>query len=228
MKLNNLQRWVIGLSTLILFVAASAWFMGLSKGWKRDIQSQPLSEKSVSTDVQSPELIALQNELKALKEQVKNQQSLLNTLTGAQPSVTAKPDAQQANNLNDPISHTTRADVDASQRQQQDRINALENDFQQQSANLKWSATASNIIQDAFENRGKANDKGFSRGTIKSVECRTSMCRVEINQSDHNAYQKLLEDFPREVAAKAKLPRMITQPTQNPDGTIDTLVFLSQ
>jgi hypothetical protein len=81
--------------------------------------------------------------------------------------------------------------------------------------------------EQAFATRSEtAGGNEFAGSEMKSVDCRATLCRLQVTHTDTGTLKRFVEDFPSSVGSG--LPRMTLQPMQNPDGTIDTVVYFAK
>jgi hypothetical protein len=96
---------------------------------------------------------------------------------------------------------------------------ALEAGFRQQTTDPDWSTKAKGLIQEAL-----ASDKVDSKNII-DVECRTSMCRVEL-ANDTNSNAPRIAEFPMKISEE--LPNILVNQTNESDGSTTTVLYLSK
>ncbi|MEQ1739222.1 MAG: hypothetical protein ABL884_04895 [Methyloglobulus sp.] len=96
---------------------------------------------------------------------------------------------------------------------------ALEAGFRQQTTDPDWSTKAKGLIQQAL-----ASDKVDSKNII-DVECRTSMCRVEL-ANDTNSNAPRIAEFPMKISEE--LPNILVNQTDESDGSTTTILYLSK
>ena len=96
---------------------------------------------------------------------------------------------------------------------------ALEAGFRQQTTDPDWSTKAKGLIQEAL-----ASDKVDSKNII-DVECRTSMCRVEL-ANDANSNAPRIAEFPMKISEE--LPNILVNQTNESDGSTTTVLYLSK
>ena len=96
---------------------------------------------------------------------------------------------------------------------------ALEAGFRQQTTDPDWSTKAKGLIQEAL-----ASDKVDSKNII-DVECRTSMCRVEL-ANDSNSNAPRIAEFPMKISEE--LPNILVNQTNESDGSTTTVLYLSK
>jgi hypothetical protein len=101
----------------------------------------------------------------------------------------------------------------------QEQGEVLETGFRQQTTDPNWSTKAKSLIQGAL-----ASDKVASKDII-DIECRASMCRVELANDGNNKAPKIAE-FPMKISEE--LPNIMVNQTNESDGTSTTILYLSR
>ncbi len=95
----------------------------------------------------------------------------------------------------------------------------LEAGFQQQTTDPIWSEKTKNLVHDAL-----ANDNVTSKDIV-DVECRNSMCRVEL-ANDANSEGLKIEEFPMKIGQE--LPHIMANQVKESDGSTTTVLYLSK
>jgi hypothetical protein len=98
-------------------------------------------------------------------------------------------------------------------------LEVLEAGFQQQTTDPVWSEKTKNLVQDGlFKDNLTAED-------IIDVDCRNSMCRVELaNNKDSDGLR--LEELPMKIGAE--LPNIVANQIKEKDGSTSTVLYLSR
>jgi hypothetical protein len=96
---------------------------------------------------------------------------------------------------------------------------AIEVHFKQQTVDPVWSEKTKSLVQDAL-----VSDHVTSKDIV-DVECRNSMCRVEL-ANDANSEGLNIEEFPMKV--DEELPNIRASHTKTSDGSIATVLYLSK
>lgn len=96
---------------------------------------------------------------------------------------------------------------------------ALETGFRQQTTDPNWSVKAKSLIEEAL-----FSDKVASTDII-DVECRASMCRVELANDSNNQAPRITE-FPMKISEE--LPNILVSQTNESDGSTTTVLYLSK
>jgi hypothetical protein len=119
------------------------------------------------------------------------------------------------------LASSVRHDVEArdnAQRVQMQRAANIEAAFRSEKVNLRWSRATMEILRTAFE-----GDDEVLRGQVRSIECRSQSCRIEIDDSADASLQKHLPFIAERLAPM--LPNMsAAQSAQSPT----TLLYFSR
>jgi hypothetical protein len=102
---------------------------------------------------------------------------------------------------------------------QQQQGEALEVGFRQQTIDPNWSVNAKSLVQEAL-----ASDNIASKDII-GVECRTSMCRVEL-ANGANSQAPRITQLPMKISEE--LPNILVNQTNESDGSTTTVLYLSK
>lgn len=122
-----------------------------------------------------------------------------------------------------PAPSTPLQDQESGDLEQQNNLNALNNQFLAQSTDEQWSAQSTDQIYGYF-NQSNQQPTG-SHAELRSVECRSSLCRVEVVHDDATSADDFYLKFPQEVGEY--LPSITYKVENLPDGKIDVLMFLA-
>lgn len=117
-----------------------------------------------------------------------------------------------------PIDHQTIADEEAEKL-----ISGLNDEFYQQDTDEHWSVQSSNQIYSYFDQMAQTESKGTSE--LRSVECRTSLCKVEVLHENAAAAEDFFLRFPSTV--NNSLPSISYQFENLPDGRVDVVMYLA-
>lgn len=101
-----------------------------------------------------------------------------------------------------------------------ERVEAIEAALLGESVDSAWSLEASGGIEQVFT-RGL-----FREARLLGVECRASLCRVEVLHRSPAELPQFTATFPAEVAAYAN--RMTMRQTLNEDGSVITVLYLGR
>lgn len=106
------------------------------------------------------------------------------------------------------------------ERQVQERAEAIEAKLEAESRDDAWSGGASDRLREAFA------DERLAEASPQDIECRTTLCRVEVRHPD----EAKLGEFQRVFAFKvaSMFPRLAMHRIKNPDGSLTTYVYLAR
>ncbi len=102
-------------------------------------------------------------------------------------------------------------------------INELDAAFHAQSTDEHWSMNSSNQIYAYFDQMSQQESNFGSE--LRSVECRASLCKVEVLHESSVAADEFFLRFPGSVGSA--LPSISYQFENMPDGKINVLMFLA-
>lgn len=102
-------------------------------------------------------------------------------------------------------------------------INELDAAFHAQSTDEQWSLNSSNQIYAYFDQMSQQESNFGSE--LRSVECRASLCKVEVLHESAVAADEFFLRFPGSVGSA--LPSISYQFENMPDGKINVLMFLA-
>jgi hypothetical protein len=105
-------------------------------------------------------------------------------------------------------------------RRVEERMQALETSLQSEPLNRSWSIQVSEQITQAFASEELA---GIS---LDHVECRSTLCRVEVTHDDPMRRGEFEIWFPFKVAQF--LPRLVMRRVDNDDGSSSTVVYTAR
>jgi hypothetical protein len=106
--------------------------------------------------------------------------------------------------------------------QQKERLQLINHSFHTEQKDPDWSKQAASTINNAISSW--SNSKSSSKYVLKQAECRSSLCRVEINFSDSEGLSSFKQEFTRNLGAS--LPGMTMSANQNGDGTVTGIAYL--
>jgi hypothetical protein len=114
----------------------------------------------------------------------------------------------------------TRAEIHAKEEEYlREQGEVLETGFRQQTTDPNWSVKAKKLVQDAL-----ASDKVALKDII-DLECRATMCRVEL-ANDGNSQAPKIAEFPMKISEE--LPNIRVNQTNESDGSTTTVLYLSK
>jgi hypothetical protein len=151
------------------------------------------------------ELLHLQNEVRALRQQVKGSEKL-------------------ALDDNADVTETApETPADLAQKQEQrhsEQMQVIERSFQLESIDTKWSTATTDLIGQVL-----GRDE-LKQTQVVGMECRSTLCRLEIMHPDRDAAGKFEFLFPIQVAGA--LPQMSYDHQQFDDGSIRTVIYMAR
>lgn len=99
------------------------------------------------------------------------------------------------------------------------RMEAIEAVLNAEPVDSRWADTARATVREAL-------GVGLDGAAIADVDCRSTLCRVELRHLDGGAAAALQRRFPLRVGRV--LPRLRMHRLENPDGSITTLIYLAR
>lgn len=106
------------------------------------------------------------------------------------------------------------------ERQIQERAKAIEAKLEAEALDGAWSGSASDLLRGAFA------DEQLAEASPQDIECRTTLCRVEVRHRDEAKLGQFQRVFPSKVASM--FPRLAMHRIKNPDGSLTTYVYLAR
>lgn len=100
------------------------------------------------------------------------------------------------------------------------RAQANETDFRAQAVDSAWAGEADSLIQKAFAS------EELKETFLGEVQCRKTLCRVEVSHEDEIQRARFEHRFPLMVAQM--LPSIAMHTTENADGSSVTVVYLAR
>jgi len=112
------------------------------------------------------------------------------------------------------------ADIALEQQQIQTYAQAIEASLEAETVDSAWSGSTSQIIGEAFTGEELAG------ASLQDIDCRSTLCRVEVQHRDEAKLQEFQRLFPLKVSQA--LPRMMMHRIDNADGSITTYLYLAR
>lgn len=233
MYVEHKRLWAFALGGALFGVALGyGVFRVIAGGGSKPVSGNELSPvMPLRAESQGEPAPAITEELGRLRAEIKTLQERFEALpkrvTNA-PMLQAPSEPEPQEEAEKPtLPRTTIADSALAQRDRQAKLDAIEQAFQHQPLATKWGSAANAAIEQAFETLNQTTGGAeFAGSEMTSVDCRETLCRLEITHADMDSVRRFIEDFPRSVGPG--LPRMTLEPSQNPDGSIDTVVYLAK
>lgn len=116
------------------------------------------------------------------------------------------------------------ADMSAINEEQQkkddERIDVINNAFQTQDTDEQWSSGVTDSITAVF------SDKGFTNTALSQVQCRSTLCIVEVEHSDSSAAEEFTMHFQEQLGNQ--LPQTSYASSQNDDGSVTVTMYMAR
>jgi len=182
-------------------------------------ESYPDSETSQLADGQS--LAVLRRELSLLAQQVASLEKRLdkrnndNHNKGSAPVVSVQDQSEAENLRPDEVLAVAEEEAVIAER-----LEYFDSYINSESQDISWAAEAEQTIYNAF------NSQELLGSQIATVDCRSTLCRAEI---DHNSMSDLM-NFKLEFASKVSsmLPKGSMQHIESSSGRQKTIVFMAR
>jgi hypothetical protein len=101
-----------------------------------------------------------------------------------------------------------------------EHIDVIKNAFQTQDTDEQWSADVTESIAAVFA------DKSFSNTALSQVQCRSTLCVVEVEHGDSSAADEFDLEF--QIQIGSKLPRTNYTSSQNDDGSVTVTMYMAR
>jgi len=163
-------------------------------------------------------LDALRREVAALRADVAGVKNALEA-RGNAPASGAGPAPEDDEDLADPEAQLA-AEVVLEQQQIQTYAQTIEASLEAETVDSAWSGSTSQIIGEAFTGEELAG------ASLQDIDCRSTLCRVEVQHRDEAKLQEFQRLFPLKVSQA--LPRMMMHRIDNADGSITTYLYLAR
>ena len=179
--------------------------------------SSHVKTNSVNDLFQSQQISLLHEEVNALKIQVASLENKLLKFDGSMQKI-----SKLYQNQNSELAFDSEELLFDETEKQDKAINVrdsiIEQNFNQQPNDPKWSQSTSEKIYQAFEN------ESLRSLSLLDVDCRTHLCRIELSSDNSNI------DFAPSLALMLGeiLPNMTTQQLGTEDGTTRTFVYVAR
>lgn len=103
---------------------------------------------------------------------------------------------------------------------QETRLEAIEATLRGEAIDATWAAQATDAVEQAFE------DKALEGSVLDALECRSTLCRVEVTHPNPTARADFMLRFPMMVGPV--LPSTTTQLIEADDGSSTTWIYLAR
>jgi hypothetical protein len=202
--------WVALLVTLL--VVGVAW-KGLSPGPKRAVASVHAAEPSQPTTAPDPTL-ALQRQINQLQLRVMDLQQQVAQTQAATAAASANGATAALPAREAPM------DAEQDRKQLQDHMDQVTAEFQAEIRDARWARDRAAEFQSAI------NKSELLKKAIQSIDCRTSMCRVEMLDDRSQKFFLQLNDMVMSNASN--FPSMSGQHVKRADGTPVTVYYFTK
>ncbi len=177
------------------------------------------SASAVSAMPPGNEVVVLRRELTALREEVALLRAQVLAQTAAGSEIEQPEDAGIGSGKETSAQALEQASQEAAQRHSE-RLETIESALLGESVDPSWSLEASRGIEQVFA-RGM-----YRQARLLGVECRATLCRVDVLHQGPEEIQQFAASFPAEVAGYAN--RMTMRQMLNEDGTVTTVLYLGR
>jgi len=103
---------------------------------------------------------------------------------------------------------------------QETRLEAIEATLRGEAIDATWAAQATDAIEQALE------DKALEGSVLDALECRSTLCRVEVTHPNPIARADFMLRFPMKVGQV--LPSMTVRPIEGDDGSSTSSIYLAR
>jgi hypothetical protein len=172
------------------------------------------------------ELAVLRDELAQLRAELRELRGV-----GRAVEVAPRPARRVSAPTDRPLDREERADADAELVEREPEsarpLAQLEAEHGAEPRDRAWSERAEELITRAFDADSSAageHGAGLSGSEVESIDCRSTVCRVDVTHADTAALADFLHDFPSRVGSE--LPRVALEPRESGNDTLTTVVFL--
>jgi hypothetical protein len=213
--------------------------IGIALGWifARNLPAPPARSGAVPS-AGAPDAAALRGlaqRVDALEERLAFLEAQRRTDPGVPPVAAAPPSRARAEAVPAPARPAEpRPDPKPSQAPQRtadgrpvsERWRAIESDFDRQRVDARFSSEAGKALRAAFDPRSEEH-AALAASVLDAVDCRTSLCRVEV-VFDEKTVDRTALQFELAVSAGALLPKMTGVYSEQPDGKVRATFFLAR
>ncbi len=104
--------------------------------------------------------------------------------------------------------------------QEETRLEAIEATLRGEAIDATWAAQATDAIEQTLE------DKALEGSVLHALECRSTLCRVEVTHPNPTARADFMLRFP--MAVGLVLPSMTVRPIEGDDGSSTSSIYLTR
>ncbi|MGH9891510.1 MAG: hypothetical protein ACREA0_05905 [bacterium] len=112
------------------------------------------------------------------------------------------------------------AEIAEEQQQIQAYAQTIEASLEAETVDSAWSGSTADLIREVF-----AADE-LAGASLQDIDCRATLCRVEVQHRDEAKLRKFQHLFPFRVSQV--LPRLMMHRIENADGSITTYLYLAR
>jgi hypothetical protein len=116
--------------------------------------------------------------------------------------------------------HDMEAIAQEQEYQDLERLQHLETSFQAESIDSNWSYATTDTIVGAFQN------ENISKSGLRGAECRSTLCRIQVNHPDPEAANEFELWFPMMMAEV--LPQLTIHQEHHVDGRVTSTLYLAR
>jgi len=155
------------------------------------------------------DMAQIKSDLDSVKAQLKSQQELQDL---ARHSVDINQQVPDSASLVDSISN--------SEQQNKATISSIQNSFDDEVIDINWSTEMTSVLNTAF------TDLDTIGGTLSNIECRATMCRVDIIYDNQESVDKMFYNIPLQVSKQ--LPTINYEYENFTDEKIGVTMFMAK
>lgn len=164
-------------------------------------------------------LDALRRELAALRADLARVKNALEARGNSPASGAAAPAPEDDQDVADPEAQVA-AEIAEEQQQIQAYAQTIEASLEAETVDSAWSGSTADLIREVF-----AADE-LAGASLQDIDCRATLCRVEVQHRDEAKLRKFQHLFPFRVSQV--LPRLMMHRIENADGSITTYLYLAR
>ena len=109
--------------------------------------------------------------------------------------------------------------VERDKAQWEDQMVAVDADFEAEPRDSRWASSATNLLRD------RATDDEVMRTALKQIDCRSTICRVDMIDDQKGDFARQLPVFLQSLGSA--FPTGQASTVENPDGTRTLSIYLS-
>lgn len=214
-------------TVLLLGTIALAW-LAVAETRQETPSAKPAvrSESADSSSIRdsAAALNNIRQELTAVQRQMASLQNALTTLSAQQTASLGYRDLNTGAASADKAYRQNAKNIEAvpkdSIRQLEARLEAIETGFRGESTDTDWANRVDELVRQSMTSSGIAQNR------VQMLECRSTVCRMEIFHPTPAARSEFQTLFPLMIGGE--LPEMTVQPVEGPDGTSISRIYLAR